>query len=85
MLRSDDNDITKAARAILDETEPSVDRNQEKASDRRRFALGLFLVSIFLVSLAGILPAEDRLFWGSASFVILVAAAWQWDRARRQR
>lgn len=48
----------------------------------RHFALGLFLTAIFLVVLAAILPAEDRLFWGGCGGLLLLVAAWQWDKAR---
>jgi len=61
--------------------EPSA--KSRRAIRRRHFALGLFLVAIFLVALSAILPEEDRLFWGGSSFLVLVVAAWQWDRAKR--
>lgn len=92
---------------ILDDLRPATIVNEDpplKAGDdpppeaddskieSRWFALGLFLVSIFLVSLAGVLPTEDRSFWAACASVIavcsgivLILAAWRWDRSRTHR
>ena len=78
--------------AVADEdNQPAVDDTKTKILEGRWFALGLFLVSIFLVSLAGVLPSEDRWFWAACAAVIaacagalLIIAAWRWDRCKTQ-
>ena len=67
------------------EPEPEPEDSSKDSFDGRFFSLGLFLVSIFLVSLAAVLPVEDRYFWAGWAGIILVAAAWQWDRNGTQR
>ena len=87
------HDVEVAVREILDSARPRESKKPEpiepdlegnKAPRRRHFALGLFLVAVFLVALAALLPTEDRVFWGGSSFLILFVAAWQWDKARRE-
>lgn len=76
-------DIVEEARAILDEAEPVASDEERPAERTRNFALGLFLVAIFLVSLAALLPEKGRWIWAGFSFVLLTVAAWYWDRVRR--
>jgi hypothetical protein len=75
-------DITAAARAILEEATPVQEDSVSPSHRRKHFAAGLFLVAIFITSLAALLPEDDRWLWGGAGFVFLVVAAWHWDRAR---
>ncbi len=77
------SDIVEEARAILDEAEPVASDEERPAQKMRNFGLGLFLIAIFLVSLAALLPERGRWIWGGFSFVLLTVAAWYWDRARR--
>ena len=79
-------------REILDSARPKGSRpdtfelgvKSRSGIRRRHFALGLFLVAIFLVALSAVFPEKDQLFWGGSSFFVLVVAAWQWDKARRE-
>ena len=54
-----------------------------KFGKRRHFALGMILLSIFVLLLSFVFPKEDIYFWASCSALLMLVGAWQWDKAKR--
>lgn len=55
-----------------------------KFGKRRHFAIGLILVSLFLLLLSFVLPEKDVFFWVGCSVLLMLVGAWHWDKAKKE-
>lgn len=79
-------DMTKLLEdAIADTQRTHASRKIEVSQRRRRFAIGMFLLSPFCLVAAGVLAwhtsSTSGVIWGTFATALLLVGGWQYDKA----